>query len=91
VGCSHYTAIGFSVSDNEINEKSREVNYYWNYPIFPLIDDDFRLFSILSDNFCLWNREMLIGQDFQHYFDGYSISIDLVSTQKPEEPDFLDA
>ncbi|TYT73002.1 hypothetical protein FXO09_00605 [Microcystis aeruginosa KLA2] len=40
----------------------------------------------MSDNFCLWNREMLIGQDFQHYFDGYSISIDLVSTQKPEEP-----
>ena len=37
----NYTAIGFSVSDNEINEKSREVNYYWNYPIFPLIDDDF--------------------------------------------------
>jgi hypothetical protein len=32
---------------------------------------------------------MLIGQDFQHYFDGYSISIDLVSTQKPEEPRFL--
>ncbi|MFM7875122.1 MULTISPECIES: hypothetical protein [unclassified Microcystis] len=30
----------------------------------------------MSDNFCLWNREMLIGQDFQHYFDGYSISID---------------
>lgn len=26
-----------------------------------------RLFSILSDNFCLWNRGMLIGQDFQHY------------------------
>ncbi|TRV42739.1 MAG: hypothetical protein EWV53_22255 [Microcystis panniformis Mp_MB_F_20051200_S9] len=49
----------------------------------------FWLFSILSDNFCLWNREMLIGQDFQHYFDGYSISIDLVSTQKPEEPRFL--
>ena len=24
----NYTAIGFSVSDNEINEKSREVNYY---------------------------------------------------------------
>jgi len=44
------------------------------------------LFSTLCDNFCLWNREMLIGQDFQHYFDGYSISIDLVSTQKLEEP-----
>ncbi|WP_228021052.1 retroviral-like aspartic protease family protein [Microcystis sp. LEGE 08355] len=29
---------------------------------------------------------MLIGQDFQCYFGGYSISIDLVSTQKPEEP-----
>ncbi|ELS46398.1 hypothetical protein C789_3800 [Microcystis aeruginosa FACHB-905 = DIANCHI905] len=23
-----------------------------------------RLFSTLCDNFCLWNREMLIGQDF---------------------------
>ncbi len=22
------------------------------------------LFSTLCDNFCLWNREMLIGQDF---------------------------
>jgi len=31
---------------------------------------------------------MLIGQNFQRYFDGYSISIDLVSTQKPEEPPF---
>lgn len=29
---------------------------------------------------------MLIRQDFKHYFDGYSISIDLVFTQKPEEP-----
>jgi len=23
-----------------------------------------RLFSTLCDNFCLWSREMLIGQDF---------------------------
>ncbi|MCZ8128101.1 type II toxin-antitoxin system Phd/YefM family antitoxin [Microcystis aeruginosa] len=25
---------------------------------------DLRLFSTLCDNFCLWNREMLIGQHF---------------------------
>ncbi|ROI11380.1 hypothetical protein ED562_04595 [Microcystis aeruginosa FACHB-524] len=29
---------------------------------------------------------MLIGQDFQGYFAKETISIDLVSTQKPEEP-----
>ena len=45
-----------------------------------------RLFSTLCDNFCLWNREILIRQDFYCYFAEETISIDLVSTQKPEEP-----
>jgi hypothetical protein len=29
-----------------------------------LTTEDTRLFSTLCDNFCLWNREMLTGQDF---------------------------
>ena len=32
---------------------------------------------------------MLIGQDFWDYFAEETISIDLVSTQKPEEPKSL--
>ncbi|TRV50834.1 MAG: hypothetical protein EWV53_10400 [Microcystis panniformis Mp_MB_F_20051200_S9] len=44
------------------------------------------LFSTLCNNFCLWNCEMLIGQDFYGCFAEETISIDLVSTQKLEEP-----
>jgi hypothetical protein len=32
---------------------------------------------------------MLIGQDFYGYFAEETISIDLVSTEKPEEPRFF--
>ena len=43
-------------------------------------------FSTLCDNFCLWNREMFTEKDFWDYFSEETIIIDLVSTQKPEEP-----
>ncbi|ARI82179.1 hypothetical protein C789_3990 [Microcystis aeruginosa FACHB-905 = DIANCHI905] len=33
-------------------------------PIATLVNLSRWLFSTLCDNFCLWNREMLIGQDF---------------------------
>ena len=44
------------------------------------------LFSTLCDNFCLWNREMFTEKDFWDYFSEETIIIDLISTQKPEEP-----
>ncbi len=34
------------------------------YTVFKVRLKNSGLFSTLCDNFCLWNREMLIGQDF---------------------------
>ena len=45
-----------------------------------------RRFSTLCDHFCLWNVKCLLGNTFRTILKEETISIDLVSTQKPEEP-----
>jgi|NOAtaT_7_FD_contig_91_1073494_length_1040_multi_6_in_0_out_0_2 hypothetical protein len=44
------------------------------------------LFSTLCDNFCLCKVKCLLGKTFRTILKEETISIDLVSTQKPEEP-----
>ncbi len=46
------------------------------------------LFSTLCDNFCLCKVKCLLGKTFRTILKEETISIDLVSTQKPEEPNF---
>ncbi len=45
-----------------------------------------RRFSTLCDHFCLWNVKCLLGNTFMTILKEETISIDLVSTQKPENP-----
>ncbi|CCI17914.1 hypothetical protein MICAF_3330012 [Microcystis aeruginosa PCC 9807] len=45
-----------------------------------------RLFSTLCDNFCLCKVKCLLGKTFRTILKEETISIDLVYTQKPEEP-----
>ena len=44
------------------------------------------LFSNLCDNFCLCKVKCLLVRTFRTILKEETISIDLVSTQKPEEP-----
>ncbi|AKV67592.1 Glycogen phosphorylase [Microcystis panniformis FACHB-1757] len=44
------------------------------------------LFSTLCDNFCLCKVKCLLGKTFRTILKEETISIDLVYTQKPEEP-----
>ncbi len=46
------------------------------------------LFSTLCDNFCLCKVKCLLGKTFRTILKEETISIDLVYTQKPEEPLF---
>ncbi|AKV66330.1 hypothetical protein VL20_1149 [Microcystis panniformis FACHB-1757] len=50
--------------------------------------NDFWLFSTLCDNFCLCKVKCLLGKTFRTILKEETISIDLVYTQKPEEPIF---
>ncbi len=43
-------------------------------------------FSTLCDNFCLCKVKCLLGKTFRTILKEETISIDLVYTQKPEEP-----
>ncbi len=47
------------------------------------------LFSTLCDNFCLCKVKCLLGKTFRTILKEETISIDLVYTQKPEEPQFV--
>ncbi|AKV68221.1 Mobile element protein [Microcystis panniformis FACHB-1757] len=40
----------------------------------------------MCDNFCLCKVKCLLGKTFRTILKEETISIDLVSTQKPEEP-----
>ena len=51
-----------------------------------VVDEVLRLFSTLCDNFCLCKVKCLLGKTFRTTLKEETITIDLVSTQKPEEP-----
>ncbi|TRT81491.1 MAG: hypothetical protein EWV82_12810 [Microcystis aeruginosa Ma_AC_P_19900807_S299] len=55
-------------------------------PRYAYFSKDSGLFSTLCDNFCLCKFKCLLGKTFRTILKEETISIDLVSTQKPEEP-----
>ncbi|WP_072928077.1 hypothetical protein [Microcystis aeruginosa] len=62
-------------------------DFYNGYPVegYPV---EIWLFSTLCDNFCLCKVKCLLGKTFRTILKEETISIDLVYTQKPEEPKF---